>query len=167
MADECFYCYDTGYIHTEDDIPDQMCPNCEIGQAVIRGYNAARKIGIQACDTLEAAKDEQIQELKTENAKLNIILYHRENGLSHPDFNAEIEISKQAERIEELETALQRIDNWAKAYPLKAFPEPDLVEVHEILKAHGLSLDVVSASNMRHVLDGVKDIVEQALKHRS
>ncbi len=68
------------------------------------------------------------------------------------------------EQVKELETALRRIDTWAKAYPLKAFPEPDLVEVHEVLKAHGLSLDAVSASNMRHVLKGLKDIIEQALK---
>ena len=64
MDDKCFYCHDTGYIHTDDDIPDQMCPNCEIGQAVIKGYNAAREIGIQACDTLEAAKNERIKELE-------------------------------------------------------------------------------------------------------
>lgn len=77
------------------------------------------------------------------------------------------ENDKLKERIEELEATLTRIDTWAKAYPLKAFPEPDLVEVHEVLKAHGLSLDEVSASNMRHVLDGVKDIVGQALKPRT
>ena len=67
-------------------------------------------------------------------------------------------------RIEELEEALQRIDNWAKAYPLKVFPEPDFKKVAEVLKASGLSLDAVSASNMRHVITQVKDIVEQALK---
>ncbi len=52
--------------------------------------------------------NKRIEELEIENAKLNIILYHRENGLSHPDFNAEIEISKQAERIKELEAALRK-----------------------------------------------------------
>ena len=55
-------------------------------------------------------------------------------------------------RIQELEAALERIDNWAKAYPLKAFPEPDFKKVAEVLKAAGLSLDAVSASNMRHVI---------------
>jgi len=64
MSNKCSYCGSTGYIHTEDDIPDQMCPNCVIGQAVIEGYNHAREIGIQACDTLEAAKDERIEELE-------------------------------------------------------------------------------------------------------
>lgn len=52
---------------------------------------------------------ERIKELKVENAKLNIILYHRENGLSHPDFKPEIEISKQAERIKELEDIIKDV----------------------------------------------------------
>ncbi len=67
-------------------------------------------------------------------------------------------------RIEDLETALRRIDTWAKAYPLKTFPEPDLQKAAKVLKAAGLTLDAISASNMRHVLDGVKDIVGQALE---
>jgi len=75
-----------------------------------------------------------------------------------------IKLVGQVERIQELEAALERIDNWAKAYPLKVFPEPDFKKVAEVLKAAGLSLDAVSASNMRHVITGVKDIVEQALK---
>ena len=49
---------------------------------------------------------ERIKELEANNGKLNIILYHRENGLSHPDFKSEIKISKQAEQIEELEDYL-------------------------------------------------------------
>ena len=48
-----------------------------------------------------AEKDKQIEELEADNerlkeevAKLNIILYHRENGLSHPDLQQEIDKSK-------------------------------------------------------------------------
>lgn len=41
--------------------------------------------------------EEYIKQLQAENAKLNIILYHRENGLSHPDLQAEIDKSKFAE----------------------------------------------------------------------
>jgi hypothetical protein len=40
---KCFYCNDTGSIKSKD-IPDQMCPYCEIGQAVTKGYNKAIKI---------------------------------------------------------------------------------------------------------------------------
>ena len=65
MSDKCLHCDNTGYIHTEDDIPDQMCPNCEIGQAVIKGYNKARDIGIQACETLEATKNKRIKGLES------------------------------------------------------------------------------------------------------
>ena len=58
----------------------------------------------------------------------------------------------------------EKIDNWAKAYPLEVFPEPDFKKAAEVLKSAGLTLDAISASNMRHVINGVKDIVEQALK---
>ena len=74
MSDKCLHCDNTGYIHTEDDIPDQMCPNCEIGQAVIKGYNKARDIGIQACETLEATKNKQIKRLEAENEKTQKLL---------------------------------------------------------------------------------------------
>ncbi len=43
------------------------------------------------------ALEERVVELETENKKLNIILYHRENGLSHPDLQGEIDKSKFAE----------------------------------------------------------------------
>lgn len=70
------------------------------------------------------------------------------------------------ERIEELEDALTRIDTWAKAYPLEAFPEPDFRKAAQVLKAAGMSLDAISASNMRHVINGVKDIAKQALEDK-
>lgn len=96
MVNKCLYCSNTGYIPDRTGY-DQMCPYCEIGQAVIKSYNKARDIGIQAYDTLlventknkrlkamyEAAKDDledmmksqeydlsTITELLTENAKL-------------------------------------------------------------------------------------------------
>ena len=37
------------------------------------------------------------EKLAVENAKLNLILFHRENGLAHPDLNVEIDKSKFAE----------------------------------------------------------------------
>ena len=67
-------------------------------------------------------------------------------------------------RAERYEDALQQIDNWAKAYPLDVFPEPDFKRVREALEAAGITLDSVSASNMRHVITGVARIVEKALK---
>lgn len=65
---------------------------------------------------------------------------------------------------ERLEEALERIQNWVNAYPLTVFPKPDLKKAHQVLKEAGMTLDAISADAMRHVLDGIKDIVEQALK---
>jgi len=69
-------------------------------------------------------------------------------------------------KVERYEKALERIQTWAHAYPLEAFPKPDLKKAHEVLKAAGMTLDAISADNMRHVLNGIKNIVDQALKGR-
>ena len=68
-----------------------------------------------------------------------------------------------AERDEARE-ALLAIDTWAKAYPLSVFPEPDFALAAKLLKDGGLTLDAVSASNMRHVLTGIQGLVAEALK---
>ena len=56
---------------------------------------------------------------------------------------------------------LQEIESWCNAYPLDIFPEPDFKVVRELLKAGGITLDCVSASNMRHVLKGVAEIAHR------
>lgn len=60
--------------------------------------------------------------------------------------------------------ALGRVIQWADAYPLEAFPEPDMDIARQLLEAGGLTLDAVSASNMRHCLTGVRKIAEEALQ---
>ena len=35
----------------------------------------------------------KIDEMRAENQKLNLVLYHSENGLSHPDLKPEIELA--------------------------------------------------------------------------
>ena len=62
--------------------------------------------------------------------------------------------------IEILRDKLYRIKQWAEAYPLNVFPEPDFKKVAKVLKENDLSLDAVSASNMRHVINGVKEIIK-------
>jgi hypothetical protein len=62
-----------------------------------------------------------------------------------------------------LRDALQQIEAWSRAYPLKVFPEPDMTRVRELLEAGGITLDAVSASNMRHVIEGVGKIASDAL----
>lgn len=60
----------------------------------------------------------------------------------------------------------ERIAQWIDAYPLDCFPEPDFTKAHELLQAGGMNLDAISASNMRHVLDGVTKILSESLaKH--
>lgn len=68
---------------------------------------------------------------------------------------------------ERMRDALQKIENWANAYPIGIFPEPDLKRVHAVLLAADLGLDGVSASNMRHVLNGIKKIVEDGLGYNA
>ena len=65
---------------------------------------------------------------------------------------------------ENLEKALLCIQAWANAYPLNIFPKPDLKKAAQVLKDNGMTLGSISADNMRHVLDGIKGIVDQALK---
>jgi len=66
-------------------------------------------------------------------------------------------------RIEALEEALTKVEQWAAAYPVDVFPEPDWPKVAETLHAAGLSLDQVSASCMRHVAKGMGQIASKAL----
>jgi hypothetical protein len=64
---------------------------------------------------------------------------------------------------ERMRNALQKIADWQNAYPIETFQEPDLKRAHEVLKEAGMGLDGISASNMRHVLIGIKEIVNVGL----
>ena len=71
------------------------------------------------------------------------------------------------ERCEEMEEALQRIVQWADAYPTDIFHEPSAEEshrAHKLLTANGMTLDAFSASMGRHCLKGIGDIARMALK---
>jgi hypothetical protein len=73
------------------------------------------------------------------------------------------------DREELLIEALERIAQWADAYPLSVFPAPDddyMKRAHEVLKAHGMTIDRISADAMRHVLYGVGRIARAALAGR-
>lgn len=60
--------------------------------------------------------------------------------------------------------ALWQILRWYNAYPLNVFPEPDFKQVRELLATGGISLDSVSASNMRHVLEGIAEIAKRGIE---
>lgn len=64
---------------------------------------------------------------------------------------------------ERMEDALQRISDWAQAYPLSMFPEPDFALAAKVLEGAGISLGNIGASNMRHVITQVQAIATAAL----
>jgi hypothetical protein len=71
------------------------------------------------------------------------------------------------DEIERLREALQRIEQWAEAYPLDVFPEPDWRKARALLEAGGMTLGSVSAGAMRRVVDGVGKIAREALHERT
>ncbi|MCP5008302.1 MAG: hypothetical protein GY941_30865 [Planctomycetes bacterium] len=66
---------------------------------------------------------------------------------------------EQQEKIEGLQDTLTLITEWCEAYPLEAFPEPDFKRAARVLKENGMTIDSISASNMRHVLKGIQAII--------
>jgi len=76
-----------------------------------------------------------------------------------PVCNPALHLEIVTERMEEAEAKLEKIETWIEAYPLSVFPEPDLKKAAAVLKANGMTLDSISASNMRHVLNGVKKLI--------
>jgi uncharacterized small protein (DUF1192 family) len=70
-------------------------------------------------------------------------------------------LAQRDEEIERLESALHQIKTWCAAYPIRVFPEVEnWGRVDEVLAAAGLSLTQVSASNMRHVVNGITKIID-------
>jgi hypothetical protein len=72
-------------------------------------------------------------------------------------------------RADKFHDGLYQIADWAKAYPVKIFPElssEDWANIADVLKVAGYSLDCVSASNMRHVITKVGEIAASALQEK-
>lgn len=62
---------------------------------------------------------------------------------------------------------LEKLQSWADAYPVELFPEvlrQEWQQANEVLAQAGLSMTRMSASNMRHVINGVRKLVEEGLK---
>lgn len=66
-----------------------------------------------------------------------------------------------AKRVEELEEALQKVEDWSNAYPVEVFTEPDWEEAKRLLGPEFLTR--ISAANMRYVVKGVGEIARAAL----
>lgn len=84
-----------------------------------------------------------------------VITVKRDSGLS-----PEEKVDKLADELERVSEKLTRIRQWCEAYPLEVFPEPDFKKVRELLEAGGVTLDCVSASNFRYVLQGIVKIID-------
>src|SRR5215468_9123692 len=70
--------------------------------------------------------------------------------------------------VERMREALERIVQWAEAYPIDIFHEPTKEECRDaatLLRLHGMTLDAFSASMGRHCLKGVKEIAKAGLGH--
>jgi hypothetical protein len=91
---------------------------------------------------------------------------HMEISVSHAAAvreKAAAELRRLHEVNAELLELLQEINEWAKAYPITIFPEPDFNKAHKVLTENGMTLDAISASNMRHVLTQVEKMVSAAI----
>lgn len=102
---------------------------------------------LKMCVSSHSAK----QKAESEIDRLNTIIHNRAEDL------------EVADRLTAAEGFMEEIVSWSKAYPLEVFPKPDFKKAHKVLMANGISLDAISAANMRHVVDGVGKIAEQAL----
>jgi hypothetical protein len=65
-------------------------------------------------------------------------------------------------RLDQLESTLDSIRQWCRAYPVAVFPEPNWSRVNEACQNHGISLSAISGSNMRHVVQGIETIIENS-----
>lgn len=71
-------------------------------------------------------------------------------------------IAELEDHVCRLEDKLYQIRQWCHAYPTNIFPEPDFEKAASVLKENGMTIDSISASNMRHVLSGIREIVGKA-----
>ena len=67
---------------------------------------------------------------------------------------------------EHYDDLFHKIKDWCEAYPISVFPEPDFKKAHEVLKANGMTLDSISASNMKHVITQVQKMIDLAIRAR-
>jgi len=72
----------------------------------------------------------------------------------------DLEIECLEDEIEQLRDKLERIRQWTEAYPIDVFPEPDWKKARTLLEAGGMTLDSVSASAMRRVVNGIAKIIQ-------
>lgn len=84
------------------------------------------------------------------------------------ELKAKLNLIKECDALraenERLKEAIELLQNWVKAYPLDMFPEPDLKLARKLLTDGGVSYDALNVYSMRHVINGVGRIIDEALK---
>jgi hypothetical protein len=75
---------------------------------------------------------------------------------------ARAQIAAKDDELADMHETLQQIVQWCDAYPLDIFPEPDLKAARKLLQAGGIAMGAVAASNIRHVLNGVRALAAPA-----
>jgi hypothetical protein len=61
-------------------------------------------------------------------------------------------------RVERLEDAIHKINQWTEAYPPQAaLPEPDFKRAADVLEAAGMTVDALSASNVHYIVTKLKN----------
>ena len=126
------------FIGPDGNIPDNLCPECD--------------------EVIHADCHEEILQLEVASKGMAVELCDYAKTVTR--LNTKVE-QLEAEK-EGMQDKIQQILRWADAYPLTVFPKPDLQKAAEVLKAAGMTLDAISADNMRHVLEGVKRILKEA-----
>ncbi len=96
-------------------------------------------------DNNECAEAKDYADLEAKLAELNIILYHRENGLSHPDLQGEIDKSKLIELEAKLKDVENKYETLSDTVQISCDPPDDCND------------PVVLKINMKGCLDALKD----------
>jgi len=122
------------------------CPKC--GESYTRNKGPQ---DLHVCKTDAQTGFERIQAYER--------LKEQEEAINMPQRIRELQAELDAK-----DKALHEIDNWCKAYPVEVFPKPDLKKAAKVLKAANMTLGSITADSMRHVTNGIKEILDQALK---
>ena len=136
---------------------------------IIKALSEVQQSVIELISQLTESIEEARSEAKTVSALASKVLDLQDNVRRW-------KMSWETEKKGRLKTEIERdrmketlaeIQEWAKAYPIEVFPEPDLAAAHQALQAAGMSLDQVSAQVARIILGKIIAKVEKALEAES
>jgi len=122
------------------------CDYCQCYHSSASCFNPARKM-IAEVETERDVLHKQLDELKS----LGVGTYFKnENDTLRKQLDIAVE-------------AMEKIDNWTKAYPLDVFQKPDRKKARKLLEDGGMTLDAITADAMRHVITQVGKYATDAL----